>query len=242
MTRKMIGIVIAGATLAVVALFLVLAPIPTRSQEAPSAELERLPDIVPSGPVSQDPNAAPLKQVFLGVTIVEFPDLRDSDEVYSANSAVVTKPVQQKAYFYKDRHEVITWHKFKILENLSGRLVRISSPALPPPEEMLPLNPDEFLIAQGGGTVVIDKIALTSVERDFPPFSLSEKYLLFVVINPDGVAGLAMGPKTVFKMDSKGHLEPVNNEPQPLKDDIAYRLQSSVDELRRDLKNRFPFE
>jgi len=215
----------------------------SRNQEQQLAELQSAPD---RGTIAWRVRLAKAKgerEVVLDPpTVLYAASGSNLDEVLSNYTAVIAEPVAQRSYVSDDRQEVVTWYKFRIVENLSGRNFAscpTCSSSIKPSEEMLPLDADQFLMAKYGGVVVIDGIKVTTRQLGFPQFSMSTKYLLFVSLDSSGVAGMAVGPEGIFSVSDEGLLQPINDTPHTIKRELATRFDSSVYQLKHELKNRF---
>jgi hypothetical protein len=161
------------------------------------------------------------------------------DEVLSHFGVVVAQPVDKRSYVY-NADEIRTWHKFKVIENLSEKeLPRCASCGLPAghlPQEMLPLNRDEILIETYGGTVDIDGIKVTMIDRQIPAFMESNKYLLFLSTDPSGNVGLLrMGPIGIFTIRPNATIDCVSKKAHPFTSDLRVRYQNSLERLRTDI-------
>ena len=159
-------------------------------------------------------------------------------------TAVIATPVESKSYIMAP-YLIGTWYKFKVVERLSRRRLPDCHPCSAPPEppaEWLPVKEDEFLIHRHSGTVVIDGVKVTSREGGFPPFLNSEKYLLFVDLDPaTKIAILRMGSNGVFKVGPDGAIKHVNQNPHPFRHVIeVHGGVSALDGLRAMIKNLPP--
>jgi hypothetical protein len=151
-------------------------------------------------------------------------------------AVIVAEPIEKKSY--ADKHYVNTWYRFKIIETLNPRPLAPCPDCiglLDPPSDLLPIGDDEILILQNGGTVIIDgvKVIHHSSNR---PYSLSQKYLLF--LRPDftkraGIAG--MGSAAVFAVNSEGVLKSTVSH-HSLSRYILNHHQNSLDKLKSDIQ------
>ena len=180
------------------------------------------------------------QDVVIPAPSVEYLGLEDSPEqALETYSLVVAQPVRHMSLApYEDK--IVTWYKFRILETISQRPPCPVCPGLTlePPQEMLPLKDDEFLLSKNGGSVSIDGVKVTMVEPALPPFSNGKKYLLFISRNPSGVANLWAGPYGVYTVTPEGLIEPVNKEPHPIKDTLKERFNNSLDRLKQQFKRK----
>jgi len=158
-------------------------------------------------------------------------------EALSYFAVIVAEPIEKKSYAEEDA--VVTWYRFRIIETLNPRPLACPgcSDSFDPPGDMLPIGNDEILILQGGGTIIIDGVKVVHHFSNKLPYSLSQKYLLF--LRPDstkrtGVAGL--GPSGVFTVESEGKLKPTTPHPTALSMYILEHNQNSLDRLKSDIQ------
>lgn len=165
--------------------------------------------------------------------------LASMDEALSYYSAVIAQPITKHTQISKDGEEIITWYKFKILENLSDKVCSRCLPADELPSEMLPLNSDEIIVNKHGGTVSLDGVEVTMPTPSYPDFETSEKYLLFLEIDPTRQFGKIMvGPAGTFTVKPNGDIVPINEKDHPLKKIIKEQYKSSIKELKDYTKGR----
>gem|GEM_PF-1086945 len=158
-------------------------------------------------------------------------------EALSYFAVIVAEPIEKKSYEEEDY--VVTWYRFRIIETLNPRPLGPCSgcnDSFDPPSDLLPIGNDEILILQGGGTITIDGVKVVHHDSD-QPYSLSQKYLLF--LSPDstkrtGVAGL--GASGVFEVDSEGILKRITSHPSALSMYILNHHQNSLDRLKLDIQ------
>lgn len=159
--------------------------------------------------------------------------------IVSHATVVIARPVASVTKTYGDSG-IGTWYKFKVVETLAeGTRCRGRCPERTPPEELLPVNEDEFVMGRAIGTLIIDGVELSmrNNPKIFPPYSEDKKYLLFVVKNTGGTASLLVGPEAVFVVGDDGEtLAPVGESRHRFKDFIIQRFDSSAEKLRQHLK------
>lgn len=165
---------------------------------------------------ASDAKAKGQKSVALSVGIEFLPDVPSLSSAIEQHTVVLSQLISQQAVI-EDDIRLITWYKFKILEELSGRpssaithnLDQIDQNILP--NRLLPLSEnDEFLVVLAGGTVVIDGVTLTSWHAGSSPFVESQKYLLFLTFSPDRkVAMIPLLANGVFRINNEGVLRTI---------------------------------
>lgn len=177
---------------------------------------------------------------------VEFADgIKNLGEAASYYHILVAQPVEKRSFL--ERQQVLgrnydrirTWYRFRVIENVGRQELRqcADCPASDfVPAEMLPVQPDEFLIPVGGGTLLVD-----GVEVFTPPifdFDLYQQYLLFVRMREPGTWGkISVGPGGVFTVNPDKTVTPVNEKEHSLKD-ILKEYKNSVKELKKATKNK----
>lgn len=134
-----------------------------------------------------------------------------------------------------DDSSVVTWYKFKVLETISKRPPLEYLPSVDPPQELLPVNNDEFIIARYGGRVLVDDVAVDVVNQESTPFSSDNQYLLFISRRQTGFANLWAGATGVFTVKNFSQIEPLNDRPHPLKQELKARFGNSLAGLRQHL-------
>lgn len=188
-----------------------------------------------------------------------YPGVENLDEALSLYGAVVAQPIKKKSYItstlesesyneirnrVKD-DQIHTWYKFRILENLSGKPLSAYRACCDPdsdwgkliPQEMLPVNEDEFMIEIDGGTVEIDGVKVTQ-NSGRTKFSESERYLLFLVTDVSGkVAGFGMGMDGVYTISRENTLVPISKRNERVIQDITGLYNSSLDSLKTYIWN-----
>jgi hypothetical protein len=160
-------------------------------------------------------------------------------------SALVVQPVAQKSYAQGEM-DIITWHKFKVLDDLSpdkseqaSHLSSIDSLPKEIDETLLPIQQDEILVPQSGGILSIDGVTLIQETDRFPFLSMNRKYLIFVTDDHSNkVRLLEIGPYGVFKITSDGRLDPLVDTPSSLSRDIKQYHNSSLTSLKTNLGRR----
>lgn len=113
-----------------------------------------------------------------------------------------------------------------------------SSFSLPsPPEEVLPLAEDEILVLRSGGTVDVEGVKVTAIEPGFPAFKNSQKYLLFLSLDPTRKIGsVRAGATGAMKINVDNTLGALDKEPLLLQKQIEARHGKSVDKLKSEIK------
>lgn len=138
-------------------------------------------------------------------------------------TVVVAKPMDSVSRV-RSPYAIETWYKFKVREYLNRREWPTCQTCPPPPDapaELLPLEEDEILISRASGTVIVDGVKITSVENNYPPFSKSQEYLLFVKLDHNHKVGeITVSHYGVFTVNEQGAIRRVNKMNHPLADMI----------------------
>ena len=113
-------------------------------------------------------------------------------------TVVIARPVGQKGYVGSEE-AIRSWHKFQILKTISQAPPAPNYTSLTPPQELLPVGDDEFLVHRAGGTVTVEGVEITAPEEGVTTFRKSQKYLLVLSLNPDTrIAQIALGGQSVL--------------------------------------------
>lgn len=182
------------------------------------------------------------KEVVVSGLIVDYDGSNSNmttDQMLSYYEVVKAEPVDARSYEV-DSNVIATWYKFKIKETLS-QPTQLACPNCVDsnlPAELLPVQPDEFLLWKSGGSLVIDGVKVTMLESGFPPFKLNQEYLLLIAKRPSGVAEIGGGPIGAFVVNGNGKLTPVSAARHPVKERLIKDFGDSVDGVRQKLKGR----
>ena len=108
--------------------------------------------------------------------------VKDLDQALNQFRVISAVPIER--YITTDSSWVLTWYKFKIIDDLSSKQAQecsscddASQDTESLPEALLPLNPDEILIGHIGGELIVDGIRVmqsSTIELDFSTGSLIE--------------------------------------------------------------------
>lgn len=168
-------------------------------------------------------------------------EISSLDQALRENTVVVAEAVDKRSYPSGD-YGIVTWYKFKVVETLSKRPMlkhwrRWTNPAQELPSEMLPVRADEFLMAEGGGTVMVEGVRVRE-HYNSPQYKLSEKYLLFLQMDDANRIGFVpwSGEIGVFRLDASGNLSAIDDEEYALKAQMSSRFGNAVERLRQYLK------
>lgn len=179
------------------------------------------------------------KEVKVATPIYNYATVTGLDEAAAHYYIYIAQPLESKTITSSPKN-ITTWYKFKVIEDLSRENLQVCSTCssvINPPEEMLPLKANEILIPKAGGTIDIDGIRVTKEENDFPQFSMSHTYLLFLDLDRSRKVGrFSMGPNGVYKIDSNDQIRSVNEKPRRLKDEIKNLYGNSLTQLKKKLK------
>ncbi len=133
--------------------------------------------------------------------------------------------------------EIITWRKYRVVEQLSSQPVQVKS-ALPSgiPASLLPIRPDEFLLPLVGGTLKLDGVEVTENNGELDISPNSKTHLLFLVFfsSPEGrIAALNYGPNSFYWIDKDEKIHPAGLNPNSsINDDLRLRAGANLNTLR----------
>ena len=161
------------------------------------------------------------------------------DEAIEYSSVVVAELLEKKSY-EQNGNNIITWNRFRIEEVLfeASKLPCPNCVPEKPPQEMLPLQPGEFLLSKSGGKLIIDGVNVEQKESGFPEFLENSKYLLFLALRPTGTAETLGGPVGVFRLNAQGKALPVGESSHLLRKEFKERFGNSPDRLRTRLRKK----
>lgn len=163
------------------------------------------------------------------------------DEAMSDHSLVVARAIEKRSLLVRP-DLITTWYKFKVTDTLSKKKASPSDctectpPA--PPEEMLPLKPDEILVPKVGGTVIVDGVEVTMVNSVFPDYKMAQDYLLLLSEVTREVANVRAGALGAFTISADGTLEPIDKKSNRIEQDLKKRFKGSLHELKKQLKEK----
>lgn len=155
------------------------------------------------------------------------------DEALKISTVVLAQLVEKKSY-NQSGNNIVTWNKFRIKEVLS-EAQEISCPQCPsdnPPQEMLSLKSQEFLLSKSGGRLTVDGVDIQQMESAFPEFQENRVYLLFLTLRPTGVAETIGGPVGVFRLNDKGDALPLSESQHLIKKEFKQRFANSPEGLK----------
>jgi len=162
------------------------------------------------------------------------------DEALAAYQVVIAEAIDERPVFDGESN-IMTWYKFKPLEELSQNKTVCSScsTVARPPSELLPLKEGEFVLPRHGGSINIEGVQVTVQEGGkFPAFERGAKYLLILSADPSGAPTIPLGPNGIFRVTADGTLKPINNQEHPVKQEMQERFANSIGKLRSHLRNK----
>ena len=158
------------------------------------------------------------------------------DEALAYYSLVIVEPLERRSFAKNE--EIRSWYRFRLIEELSTPTIKcITCPEFESaPSDMLPLAPSEFLVSKSEGEIEIDGVRLVSTSRNFPPFEIGKRYLLFLSYDDQKtVAALRMGPWGAFGIEAE-QLKAVNEEYKHVViDELTAGPDRSINKLRTRL-------
>lgn len=150
---------------------------------------------------------------------------------------VVATPTE-KLTVATDDGELRTWYKLEIRESLTPKKHTPCPDCAATgmlPRDLLPLNPNQILVAERGGSLTVDGVRL-DMSPEFN-FTLDETYLLFLQEDESGLFGRVMvGPDAVFKVTPDQSLAEVSDSPHSLKKIVKEQYRGRLHDLRAAAK------
>jgi hypothetical protein len=175
--------------------------------------------------------------------IFEYSEPATWDTVLGLYSFVIVEPVQVKSYPSSSEDIIYSWYKFRVIETLQQKdpLACPGCPLLPDsvPADLTPPQAGEIALVKSSGVLVRNGITLAAQESIFPDFTMGQRYLLIIELNPSTrIGSLDMGPLGVYMLDSSGNMTALvaaSFRDNPFQADITNRYGNSVNQLRASL-------
>ena len=167
--------------------------------------------------------------------------VKSLSDAFDNLQVLVVQPISQESYPQGDS-DIITWHKFKIIDDLSHANARQTShrqlgDILPKNIALQDLSDDEVLICQAGGILNLNGVTLIQETDDFPLLSAHQKYLLFLSKHPsEKIARMELGPFGVLVIDQDDQLSPLIDRKHPIINEISQFYGSSLARLKAEAK------
>jgi hypothetical protein len=170
--------------------------------------------------------------------ILEYPNMgADLDTLLTKYSAVVVEVAESKSFIAdSDPDGIRTAYKFRIIEPLTQKAAAAceSCPALTDiSNQVSPATSNEFILEVAGGSVSIDGVAVTMTNSGKLTFEKGKKYLLLVSFTPGGMARLAAGPSSVFKIHDDESIEPMANPKNSIPSQVAARFANNLTRFKQ---------
>jgi len=182
-------------------------------------------------------NATANGEVFVSVPIeVAHEDVAGFDEAMNYYSIVVAETLSKQTLAVS-AYDTETWFKFAITEILSTKQPHVCvSGACSLPATLSAPSQNELWLSKAGGAIVRNGVTINLEWKDFPDFTIGQKYLLFIDLNQSTRVGVpAIGPVGVFMVDDSGTIASVFDEETSLKSEIASRFGNSLGQIRNTI-------
>jgi hypothetical protein len=186
----------------------------------------------------QQAKAQGQKEITIGPTTVEYGGSSNTttlDKVLHLYNGIISTPIKRMTLPYAGE-EIVTWYKFKTVEVLSktSEAMLTEENSVLPPEQLLPIADDEFVIAEYGGSLVMNGIKLVK-PFEYPPFEISKQYLMFIRRSPSGKGEIVGGPIGAFNISNDGNIAPISNMQHPLIKTLNNTYNNSLNGIREGL-------
>jgi hypothetical protein len=153
------------------------------------------------------------------------------DDAVANYSIVLAQPIASSTHI-TDPFTFMTWYKFRVYETLSSRPYLCSECSSTQPfSDLFPLNADEILVPDAGGTIVVDEVTFNRGESTIPSYDASSIYVLFIDLNSATKIGtVRVGSVGVF-VKSGDTLVP-REVGTAISAELQKRYGNSLDQLR----------
>jgi hypothetical protein len=173
------------------------------------------------------------KQITIPASTVDYAGSSNSttlEKALSVYDCVIATVIDKQTIPRKD--EIVTWYNFKIAETVSKSSKAVASnDESGLPEQLRQADDDEFIIAQNGGTILMNDVKLIKVP-EYPPFQIGKRYLLFVRRQPSGKGEIVGGPVGAFAITEDNNLSPIAKIQHPLITGIKNTFNNSLSNFR----------
>jgi len=168
------------------------------------------------------------------------------DRALKQDSVVIASLEKQVSTFYdEDKTAIVTWFKFRLMEQLSGRqpLTAAAFPKGAPEAVLTNANGNSFVIRVFGGTLYLNGVKVDS-QGAYPHLTTGTKYLLFVFVDQDEsgqtVLGLNYGAEGIIKINDDGLVTPLGSHGSAISRFLTTHAIRDVSALRKALLARLP--
>ena len=156
---------------------------------------------------------------------------RGLDDALARTTVVVAKLIGSATISTPD--EIYTWRKYSIIEKLSQQSEVPADLCDKIPDSLLPLKPEEFVVSEIGGTIIMDGVKLIQQDprkNEVPP---QDRHLMFLLFTCSGSIGLLnYGPDGHFSLDDSDNIHVSEHSKNRLKDELLSRTGGKLSELR----------
>lgn len=129
--------------------------------------------------------------------------------------------------------EIYTWRKYTIIEKLSQQSDVPADLCYKIPDSLLPLKPEEFVVGEIGGTIIMDGVKLIQQDPTKNEIPSHDRHLMFLLFTCSGSIGLLnYGPDGHFSLDDSDNIHVSEHSNNRLKDELLLRTGGKLSELR----------
>ena len=173
-----------------------------------------------------------------------YAELEPLQEAFLRTTVVVATLLQSETA--RNGDQIFTWRKYRVDERLSRQ-----EHAIPPdvdvrwqhtliddvPGSLLPLGPDEFIVADYGGTVTVGGVRITDPGPGLQALQTQTRHLMFLIFGANGeIAVSNYGPPGMLSVDSSGSIRSrvpqAGSSPTGLLREIDERTDGKLSSLR----------
>lgn len=165
------------------------------------------------------------------VTLIAVPHIASAaslDEAIDRHSIVAAQLIGQATVYYEDADNIVTWSKFRTVETLKLTDCLDCAGTLNPPNNLLPLQVNEFVVPIKGGSFAFDNVIETLKLKQHPNNQIAD----------------VMGPQGVVHVNSDNTFAPVfqlaPGTTEPVINGLATQYGNSLTQLRAALNPPTP--
>lgn len=177
------------------------------------------------------------KQVVAGSVVTLQPVAKTAEEIQQLlprYSIILAEAIEETGYL-NESQGIRGWYKLRIIDVLIQTPPQQEYAVRRVPEQMLPLNDDQFVLPRDGGSVIIDGVEVIQNNLTIPRLKISKKYLLLLSFDASTkIAEIVLGPQSILPVNSDNSLD-TQSDNHILQQVIKRFHNGSLDQLKRNV-------